>query len=651
MRTKHEQKAYLVTLEQVIAGGLLVFNTIDEYLLESIIEFLKKQNIRIRKPLDYDFELLGDYVDRLIDITPLGGPAFTHKNRAVGIEKWAQHFGDKEILTEIAGDTLSDLFVSKKDTILSKGFKNDRKRAVFLEETRILLISDKSKDYEKFASRGFKNITFEKSMVRAEKYFQNHPNELQKYHIFAFDHPLADDESYMKTSLLKREIDKIVDAKRGLLVDLSVYNLDGESSLRAYVQGLKPWHNWSFSITSNAELFESIMGALLKGEVIDFDRPELDSSFKEPIPINPQTIPSKRGDIKILYTSPLATISYVDKLLATTNDLGLDATIIHDDEQSFWEVSDKLGDYDIVIGSKLNLSKLPYISIEAGEQCKDTGRAIVLLSTYDCSSKPYKKEDGKYIDFGCTTTLEYSHGLNRPGPKSMKRPATLSFEVPPVICYQNSNFDRNLYMELAKMVAILERSILLYDEALQNLKLGHIDGIDANSLETLNLDAQNRFIEYLEFDRLETERIARAKEAIALFDNIRILAAHFLEKKRRGKNKEPDGLKISSTKKGVRIEAYGLGKLMCALTYSKKDSIPDARVFVIETLNKKKILTPPVTIELSTRRDMRSTPPSEDQENTLKLIFNRLDAAIKMDGVGDVSPKRLSHLPITPKKS
>ena len=59
----------------------------------------------------------------------------------------------------------------------------DIEKQKILYEANVLLISDAEYEYKEFADYGFKNIDQIKSVVRAGKYFDEYPEQLEKYHI------------------------------------------------------------------------------------------------------------------------------------------------------------------------------------------------------------------------------------------------------------------------------------------------------------------------------------------------------------------------------------------------------------------------------------------------------------------------------------
>ena len=63
-------------------------------------------------------------------------------------------------------------------------FKNEEVKIELTSEDDYKILSDSIQDdYDELIKYGFKNVDYFKSIVRADKYFAEHPLELQKYHI------------------------------------------------------------------------------------------------------------------------------------------------------------------------------------------------------------------------------------------------------------------------------------------------------------------------------------------------------------------------------------------------------------------------------------------------------------------------------------
>ena len=87
-------------------------------------------------------------------------------------------------------------------------------------------------------------------------------------------------------------------------------------------------------------------------------------------------------------------------------ELKLDVTFKEEDNFSLDYVKNHLGEYDIIIVSRTYLGNLLNMNIESTEQCKDTGRQLTLLVSYDDTYL------GVNRDLGDGIRLNYRFGGN-----------------------------------------------------------------------------------------------------------------------------------------------------------------------------------------------------------------------------------------------
>ena len=151
--------------------------------------------------------------------------------------------------------------------------------------------------------------------------------------------------------------------------------------------------------------------------------------------------------------------------------------------------------------------------------------------------------------------------------------------------------------------------------------------LDFKTAEELEQD----YIKVLE----NKEAIRRLELApIRLFDNIRYSIINYLNYRKNGLiNQIPEGLKITERKYGIKVENIYQGRTLCAIVFQKEYQHEYLRVFEIQTLTKKRILSSPQTIGVYTSEydNFESIPnrPDEKQDNALISIEKKINIALR----------------------
>src|SRR5699024_756738 len=99
----------------------------------------------------------------------------------------------------------------------------DNKEKV-LNEANVLLISDIQDDYDELVKYGFKNVDYFKSIIRADSYFAEHPEELEKYHIILKGNQNVQHCCFEGDDELDRTINRLRDKKHILKSSLHRYD-------------------------------------------------------------------------------------------------------------------------------------------------------------------------------------------------------------------------------------------------------------------------------------------------------------------------------------------------------------------------------------------------------------------------------------------
>ncbi len=277
------------------------------------------------------------------------------------------------------------------------------------EEAGVLLISSEVKDYLEMKDYGFKNIDHFRSLVRADRYFQKHPEELKKYHlIITGKRSISGCQMRRELELEKtlRHLQKTTDA---FVTKISRITRGEEHVLETHLYDRHVLMDQYVDSRTHEGIFDVIVkhmqsqGTLRKSGYRGTFKPIDYLHSLERIPE-----PTKKSEIKILcfvnYVSP----EEMKKVLETTKSMGLNVTFVDENNYSLGENVGELGSYDIVIASDMFSKVLLDMEVESTEQCKDTGRNTTLLATYDCKESYVTGEDRNVSrDTGSNIKLEY----------------------------------------------------------------------------------------------------------------------------------------------------------------------------------------------------------------------------------------------------
>lgn len=187
---------------------------------------------------------------------------------------------------------------------------------------------------------------------------------------------------------------------------------------------------------------------------------------------NPNRIPlpKKKEEIKILYLDAISINPHAKEI---AEELGLNVTFKEDNNFAIRDhIRQHLGEYDIIIASQSYSRNLPEMNIESTEQCKDTGRDLVLLLTYE--SRPIPKmieEEYDSLGIGTERTLRYSFG-GRLALESTKK----YFQFP--VLRKEAIEGKRKGDDKRKIKVTLEQAVNLYNNELQRAEKNNIENID-----------------------------------------------------------------------------------------------------------------------------------------------------------------------------
>ena len=426
------------------------------------------------------------------------------------------------------------------------------------EKAGVLLISKNEETYLNLKKYGFKNVDWFKSIVRADKYFKEHPEELKKYHLI-----LEGERSFTSTSNRDVDLDRTLHVlRRTSNTVVKFLNERRENS------GIKYYKDGS-NIGAIASILDSFIDYMISNDTLN--KCDYVGEFKpiEDIVKSKLPLPTKKSDLKILYLMYFLDEELEAKLKAITDGMGLNVTFIDDVNSTLGNIKDKLGDYDIIIAGNLHSNGILNLNEESTEQCKDTGRELVLLATYKCNAR------GNY-DFIAEPKgykIELSHIYA----------GDLADDS--IICEREINvLDDKTDDELCLSV-ILSAAIEAYNEKLPT----PINDLDLRSASEYDNEYQ------LALDKIR-EKEALISDSMEIFDEIRDTVSMYMDYRKNGlivrdsngnsNSNNGNRLRIRRSKYGlISIENYYQNKMNFAMSFFDGYSSEDSKVLSIKVGN------------------------------------------------------------------
>lgn len=604
-----------INYEQIIAALLLNFESIDNIDFSLIIEKFKKENKVDVYGLWYDVENINKYVKY-------------EKNGIISLKKGItlDYFIEDENqtlhnkLSNVAGKTVMKYF-SNFDI---EKYKNKKEKKIIqnrntaLNEANVLLISDIQDDYDELIKYGFKNVDYFKSIVRADSYFAKHPKELEKYHLILEGNQNVQRCMFEGDVDLKKTINILKNTRDILKINLNRKNYPDYIELVTHLCDQNNYKNWDIKELTYNDLFDRIVENMIINHTLE----KLDLKDNKFIPIqdyiNPNRLPlpTKKSDLKILY---LGADMYADRI---ASELGLNIDFKEDNNCSLGRyVKNNLGKYDVIIVTSIYSGNLLSMNGESTEQCKDTGRELTLFVSYDdCCLFDYSLGDEIKLNYVYGGNIAPNLDFHSKKFKVLRQPIEVDKKY-------NKYYIMYCQSEYSKIKAIIESSINFYNEALIEMGKPSINDLDFKTFTELD----NEYALAFEYERKRKEE---ELAPIKLFDNIRYSITSYLNYKKIGLIKEiPEGIKIIEEKNQIRVENLYQGRILCVIVFSKEYEHDNFRIFEIQALSKKGILSNPQTIGVYTSKyeSFEDVPnrPNQEQENALISIEKKINVVLK----------------------
>jgi hypothetical protein len=546
-------KEHNITYEELIAAMMLKKGKTDLLELSLIIDDIRKDYgyVYIDYFNEYSYEKLLPYIEVLKDNSIILNPKYNlddYINDDLTLRKFFEHkskdlsfyFDELDILNWIDNCKYSSVdqeIQAKKEFMLKK----DK----VTKNANVLLISThpNNSDYELLESYGFKKINTFKSIIVADKYFKEHPEELENYDI-VFIGKNSYDWHYLNTSCnLIKKIQELISKNKIVYSEDYNYNYDNILShgfdYRILENDYKWWNNYAGSF-----------GCCLEKMVNDIlTKSKLDKEF---IPVrledkNSIGYPKRKKDIKILLALNNQDETFINELKREITHLGLNVDIVLDNNYALYDdLMYKIGDYDIMIASDYSSNLINFAYLEAFEQDKLTGRRFNVLATF-------KNVNETDIDPDTKTNVTYTISNN------------------------NKNYDkRNSYVinkikednyEVKEIIGVIESLIWVFDNELHCIEDNHY-----KSPEDIE-SAYQQDIEKREYFKYKRE-----------YDELYRLASSYLEN---GSNRNIGNYRIYALDRDIKIEKIENNRIVsCLILLDINNYFEGSRAIGIQDLTK-----------------------------------------------------------------
>lgn len=601
-----EDNVRRINLEQLMAGALLKFDKVDALDRTLLVQdFEEKTGIRVWYGDSY--KEIYKYIERKEGCTYLRGE-ITLNSRLI-----TEPTTLRKKLVNVAGDDVNNYF---KKFNLEKFYKQKKKRfaskkRVLQKQANILLVSSCEEDYEALKNYGFENISYFRSIKRADEYFNNHPEEINNYDIY-----LRGNHSVF------HEYHEFKCINNDNLVEYWLSTYDGNEVWSCSFYDHKLGTSYSLKRISHERLLDNIVINCITNHHLD--EPKKRPSFealKDYINPNKLELPKRKSDLKILFLGSGNEITYSGLF----EELGLNVTYAEDMNPALYDhVEKRLGEFDIILASRTYSSRLLYMNLESTEQCKDTGRRFTTLVVYDDFEKNVSGQGDWRTPayYGTEIKLEYSFGGELS--EGLKYE---SKEYRTIICSAEGLTESPSYSLKKQVLAknVLEEAVNIYSDTLKQLGEAGIENLDFNSAEDYDKEYQ---------ETVENEEKERQKYLGPILEYNRLVSriSQYLDYRKEGYIKEPlVGLRIKLADDSVHIENISQDRILCTMTIPLSYVENDLRVFSVQTLNKKGVLGKPEIVGLYTKRhEQFSVPkrPDDKQMSVIEAIENKVEAVI-----------------------
>lgn len=480
-----------------------------------------------------------------------------------------------------------------------------------LEKINVLLISNHDRDYEELKECGLKNITHFKSIIVADKYFKEHPEDFDKFNLIIKGKQKVQRVCFHGDTDLDRKINNTPSH----IGEIAIYYYDDHNDYSL-------WFNHDKVTSYNMHgIIDGYMENLLRDQLL------CKSIIKQENVITSNSLmpeayyPKKKSDLKILFlVSSFACANDIEK---SAEKLGVNVRFVDDGNSSLGlEVIHNMGNYDIIIASKGYSGNLIEMNEEITEQGRLTGRKLGLVVTYENDSIFDTLSDDDFTFNYLGYEVKYLSALGG-------------------IDAQNKDIYHDQYRVLhdekyKPAMSILEHAI---DDYHKELKL--INGTGLEDVDVLEFSRYKE--EYDEAEKAYEQAKKDYKDITQLYDNIVKEINRYLRNKRRGLIKKPlVDLNIFESNDGITINNMMGKRIICSLTITKKEENPN-RIFYLQTIKENGSISNPIELSLHPiEKKYNVASPNEKQLSALNGLWKKIERNLKPinDSFGDQEPKR-----------
>jgi hypothetical protein len=610
-----------VNYEGLISAMLLKYGQVDPLDLSLIIDDMRSKYgiIHMESFSKYSYNNLAPYVEELKNgVIRLRTP--------YSLNDCINYDLEDVLLKDFLESKMSDFIKMYFDKLDYNKIK-ERKESLLRKDkvtkhANVLLLSSDDEHLKLLQTYGFKKINQFKSLLKADKYFKEHPEELESYDIVIRGKTnYAGEAVYLGLDILH----KIEDLRlKGILIDPNYYgskewlDLPYETEFYTLENGYRKWYIYNDSVGS---MLDDIVRCEEHNHIISRKKyksfTKLEDKIAKELPL-----PTKKSDIKILLA--IDTNEDITNAINTAlKNMRLTVNVIDDNNLTLYkDIIKNLGDYDIIIASDRSKGIIN-LAVEACEQDKDTGRKLNLLLTYDediCT-----KIDSIGALFGIATYIEYVYAYNFNNIDHVNNGYITAIKEKVSFDYKDSEYARNIKQkDYTTIISTVESAVCMYNDKLKELGYSPIKDLNFKSMEEYNN----------EFDSMYQKLVAeenKGKRLIEIVDEIKEMANKYLSYIEEGYYMPLNGLNITSTTNGIKIDNVFNGRVLCSVILSNNDNSYNIRVIGVQTLSKKGVLISPEIVKIDSKlgKDGSISKPTELQEKAIESIKKKMDNVLK----------------------
>ncbi len=464
-----------------------------------------------------------------------------------------------------------------------------------LNRVNILLISDNEADYNAVVNYGFKKITHFKSIINADAYFKAHPDDLDKFDLVIKGRQKVQQVCFEGNT----ELDNKINNMPHEIANIYIFDYADEKDYRYYCNNAR----------TETHDMSSVLNFYVRQLLAD---KELQEKLNNADPLAPLTMPlitypQSKKDLKVLLL--LSGIVYTNDEDAIKEKLDVDIQLEEDNNYGLGRnVIRKMGDYDIIIASKVYSNNLIYMNEEHIEQGQLKGKGLGLVAIYDDDSIFTMMSDGDYTFNYIGTELIVRSAIGNINRESQE------------VKEEHYKVKTDSRAKLA--ISIVEKAIINYHQALKE--------INGRGLEDVKPEEFSKYEEeYIQANEQYEQGKKEYARQVQIYDDILRAAQKYLSNKKRGRTKNtPADIKITESANGITIENYIKARKICSLTISLNDENKN-RVFIIQTAKDNGLLTSPCEVAIyPIEKSYNVNRPNENQIRALNGVWKKIERDI-----------------------